>query len=165
MYGQGKPPPLSKRIFNKYDKDGGGSIACSEFNSMCYELGYKLSKEELALAIKKLDADGSGSVEYGEFKKWWSSDDRFGKLQLDEQELETLNTASNYFKFFDKDGTGVLERDEFKNTHKSLVENKLTTLDFESCLKDLDTDNSGSVSFNEYVDWLIKLGSLKVKVM
>jgi Ca2+-binding EF-hand superfamily protein len=74
-------PPVSKLTFDKYDKDKSGKISRWEFGEMVLALGYKLSAEELELAVKKLDQHGGG-IGYADFAKWWASDNRFQHLQL-----------------------------------------------------------------------------------
>ncbi len=48
-------PPLSKRVFEKYDKDKSGTINAKEFQSMCYDMGHYLSPPELVIALKRID--------------------------------------------------------------------------------------------------------------
>lgn len=52
------PPPLSKRIFEKYDKDDSGTIDKDEFKAMCYDLGYYLSDAEADIAFRTIDLYG-----------------------------------------------------------------------------------------------------------
>ena len=158
-------PSLVKRIFSKYDKNLNGTLCQSEFADLCYDLGYHLSYEETMVCWRKLDTDGSGAISFDEFEKWWKTEDRFKKLQLTPEESQTLNSAITYFKYFDKDGSGRLDRTEFKSCYADLARHKLTNKTFEECWEDLDTDKDGLISFNEYVDWLIRIGSLKVQVL
>jgi len=44
-----------------------------------------------------------------------------------------------------------------------LVSVGLTTKSEESCLADLDQNNDKSIQFNEYVDWLQRIGTLPQK--
>jgi len=41
----------------------------------------------------------------------------------------------------------------------------LTNKSEADCLQDLDADNDGKVQFNEYVDWLKRIGTLKQKTL
>jgi len=157
-----KPPQVSKIIFQKYDKDGCGSIDISDFRNLCYELGHFLPDQNLEFALKMMDKNGDGRIEYDEFLKWWSQNDKFGKLELKEDQRKKIEVASNYFRYFDKDNSGSIEKSEFNRLHADLVKNKLTTKDLESCLKDLDENSDGRVEFNEYIDWLIRIGSLPI---
>jgi len=58
----GPPPPMSKRVFMKYDKDGGNSIDTAELGNMMYDLGHPLSQREIEGAVKILDTDGDGII-------------------------------------------------------------------------------------------------------
>merc|ERR1712000_769692 len=93
MYGMGAPPPMSKRMFNKYDSDNSGTISLKEFRSLVYDLGHALTDVEFDLAVKMIDSDGDGELSYDEFKKWWSSQDRFGDLKLSEEQLGIITQA------------------------------------------------------------------------
>lgn len=162
MAALGAAVPLSKRIFDKYDFDQSGTISPPEFREMVYELGYYLTDREFRMAILMLDTDGDGHVSYPEFLKWWKTDDRFKKLQLSEEQYNLLQYCSTYFQYFDKDRSGVLEKAEFQVCHADLLRNHVTDAPFEKCLASLDTNNDGLVSFNEYVDWLIAIGSISL---
>lgn len=64
-----------------------------------------------------------------------------------------------------KSGDGVIDKNEAKLLHADLVKNGLIKLSFDDMMADLDTDKSGTIAFSEYVDWLIRKNTLKVKVM
>jgi len=148
--------PLSQRIFNKYDKDQDGSISSNELHALCMEMGYELKPEQLEVAIKVMDNDGNGTIEFDEFEKWWNSDDRFGTMQRTAEEVEYLQSAYAKFVSFDQDGNGTIEREEFTALHAMLVEEQYTTHDVEDDWNDMDKDASGSISFAEYNEWLIE---------
>lgn len=112
-----------------------------------------------------IDVNGDGKITYDEFLKWWRSEDKFGKLQLDDGQLLLFQRAATYFRYFDKDQNGVVDRQEFKDLHADLVKHNLTDKSYEACLADLDINNDGVIQFNEYIDWLIRIGSIPVKVI
>lgn len=107
-----------------------------------------------------IDKNGSGKIDYEEFMKWYQTEDRFGKLHLDEKQMEAIQRATAYFKYFDKDSSGSVNRSEFEKLHADLVKNRFTTHSLEDCLATLDANNDGQVQFNEYMDWLKNIGSL-----
>jgi len=147
---------LSQRIFNKYDTDQDGSIGTGELHALCMEMGAELNAEQLEVAIKVMDTDGNGTIEYDEFEKWWNSEDRFGQMQRTPEEIEYLQSAYAKFVSFDQDGNGTIERNEFDRLHAMLVEEQYTTHTVEDDWTDMDRDNSGSISFAEYNEWLIQ---------
>jgi len=148
--------PLSQRIFNKYDADQDGSIGTSELHALCMEMGVELNAEQLEVAVKVMDTDGNGTIEYDEFEKWWNTEDRFGKMNRTQEEVEYLQSAYAKFVSFDKDGNGTIEREEFNDLHAMLVEEKYTTHSVDDDWTDMDKDNSGFISFAEYNEWLIE---------
>jgi Ca2+-binding EF-hand superfamily protein len=156
-FGTGPPPPLSVRMFRKYDADTSGSITTDEFKFLCTDLGHRPTDAELDMALKIIDTDGSGSIGEKEFTKWWSGPDRFGSLNRSDEELERLAKASAVFQECDADNSGVLDRSEFTNLHAKLMQHGLVgDTDAAHCLASLDQDNSGHISFNEFVDWLAR---------
>lgn len=60
-------------IFQRYDRDRSGYINRNEFSRLLEGLGQDLPEEELEIALDVVDADRSGRVSWGEFKRWWLS--------------------------------------------------------------------------------------------
>ncbi|ELR21094.1 EF hand domain containing protein [Acanthamoeba castellanii str. Neff] len=142
MYGGGGGGLTVSRIaFNKHDKDKSGCISRSEFHDLCYSMGHYLTPAEAEHAAKMIDKDGSGSITYDEFQKWWRTDNRFQNLQLSEDEMARSR----------------------RHTHADLTKHGLTTKTFDQCFRELDSDGSGRITYNEYIQWLIRIGSLKLK--
>jgi Ca2+-binding EF-hand superfamily protein len=50
-----------------------------------------------------------------------------------------------------------------RQTHADLTKHGLTSKSFDEAFKDLDSDESGHITYNEYIQWLIRIGSLKLK--
>eukprot|EP01088_Endostelium_zonatum_P004755 TRINITY_DN16084_c0_g1_i1.p1 TRINITY_DN16084_c0_g1~~TRINITY_DN16084_c0_g1_i1.p1 ORF type:complete len:186 (+),score=52.65 TRINITY_DN16084_c0_g1_i1:45-560(+) len=149
----GQLPPLSRRIFDKYDKDQSGNIDAKDFGSLCYDLGYFLSPQEVQVAVNMIDQNGDGKINLKEFTHFWATDARFDKLRLSDKELEWMYAAVRYFRFFDKDSNGLMDRNEFAKVHADLVKNGQTSRTLDQVLGDIDTSGDGQVSFNEYVQW------------
>ena len=81
--------------FSHFDKDGNNEINATEFQDMIYEVkGEVLDKAGVAAALREIDRDGNGVVDFNEFV-WWFVNPRsqyptssglagfFLKLQLD----------------------------------------------------------------------------------
>jgi len=156
---------LSKIIFDKTDVDHSGSIDTHEFQTLCRNQGYTLSDSEVALVVRELDADNSGGIEYGEFKKWWSDKNRWSRLKLEEKDLALRKHAAETFAKYDTTNKGAISTKDFDAFYKNLVDHKLTTKSKEDCLRDLDSNGDHLVEFGEYVDWLTRIGTIHVKVM
>ncbi|KAI9344329.1 hypothetical protein BDR26DRAFT_932806 [Obelidium mucronatum] len=145
-----------RKTFNQYDKDKNGSICATEFKQICYDMGYFLSDEEVQMDIKLLDLDGSGAITYDEFIKWWQRDDRFKMLQFGPEEMERLDTFTKLFKKYDNDKSGCIDIREFKSLFVDLSKKKLVNKSLMAAMRDLDANNDGKVSFNEFVTWSIR---------
>jgi len=65
-----------KRIFDKYDYDKSGAIDKKEMSAMVLACGLKLTQDDVASAMKALDKDKSGVVEFGEFWNWFQRSDK-----------------------------------------------------------------------------------------
>lgn len=120
-----------------------------------------MSEEELNFAVQRL-ADSDGEISFDAFTEFWSSDDKFKSLHLDGDQLEHVHRASTYFQYFDEDGNGTLSKDEFYKLYEDLSNYGLLLPSVEDCFDELDADKSGSITFNEYIQWLIKTQAINV---
>eukprot|EP01010_Urceolus_cornutus_P000732 NODE_1244_length_1012_cov_242.978193_g956_i0.p1 GENE.NODE_1244_length_1012_cov_242.978193_g956_i0~~NODE_1244_length_1012_cov_242.978193_g956_i0.p1 ORF type:complete len:294 (+),score=82.88 NODE_1244_length_1012_cov_242.978193_g956_i0:59-883(+) len=154
---------LSEVIFGQFDANGDGALNQKEFASLCYAKGYALSEEELSNAMRELDTNGDGTVSLQEFQQWWKTDERFQKLSLPPESQEQLRRTIHYFKFFDQDESGSIDSGEFHHLHKDLVKNGLCTTSLSDAFAALDRNKDGAITLNEYVNWLVDIGSLVVR--
>ena len=63
-------------------QDNSGAIDADEFRQLCQALGYVFaSMDEVEKAVKMIDDDGSGEIEWEEFEHWWQSEDKFSDFE------------------------------------------------------------------------------------
>ena len=121
------------RTCDAYHASRSGNIDARELKALCYDRGYYLSEEELAVAFTELDVDGEGEIGADEFSKWcvaacrrptptlililvptcplpdacprWRTSDRFGSLQLTEAQQAAVSHLTTYFRYFDDDNS------------------------------------------------------------
>jgi calcium-dependent protein kinase len=87
------------------DLNGDGKLQKDEIQKGYAEFfGRNLSNEEVDEMFAKVDADGSGEIEYSEFVV----------ATLNEKNLLSNNKLQTAFKMFDKDGGGSISIDEIK---------------------------------------------------
>ena len=60
-----------QEVFEAADVDDSGYLEIDEIDSVCRELGKKLSEEKLNSAMDEMDKDQSGEVSLKEFERWW----------------------------------------------------------------------------------------------
>eukprot|EP00753_Platysulcus_tardus_P015082 PLAT4766.1.p2 GENE.PLAT4766.1~~PLAT4766.1.p2 ORF type:complete len:135 (-),score=55.45 PLAT4766.1:88-492(-) len=62
-----------KKLFDKYDRDGSGTMEVAELGDYIRgDLGYAIAEEDLSVVLEMLDNDGSGRIEFNEFVNWWN---------------------------------------------------------------------------------------------
>ena len=66
-----RDPVATRACFNRYDKDGSGSLELAEFRDFVRDLGERLSEAELRWLVLQVDGDQSGSIDFDEFWEWW----------------------------------------------------------------------------------------------
>eukprot|EP00730_Choanoeca_flexa_P012308 TRINITY_DN393_c0_g1_i2.p1 TRINITY_DN393_c0_g1~~TRINITY_DN393_c0_g1_i2.p1 ORF type:complete len:169 (+),score=51.15 TRINITY_DN393_c0_g1_i2:46-552(+) len=162
-------PLLSKIIFNKHDKDGSGSIDASELKEIAYQLGHPMTDAQIAEGLKEIDLDGSGELNYDEFKRWWAQKDRFSQLSgvaaedeaqasKDEQAAAAwaswLDGTVKHFAYFDKDHSGTIDRNEFKSLYENLKGSGYHLTSESDAMMALDRNGDGEISLKEYIAWL-----------
>jgi Ca2+-binding EF-hand superfamily protein len=94
-------------------------------------------------------------------QEWWKKgEDRFESLELPEKVEQQWAQAIEFFKYYDKDMSGDIDREEFKPVYKSLIKAGYNLGGLDQAIATLDESGDGKVSLNEYVSWLVKIGSL-----
>ncbi|KAJ3029031.1 Calcium-dependent protein kinase 13 [Rhizophlyctis rosea] len=157
--------PLSRVLFSAHDVDDSGGISLHEFRGLVYSMGYYLSDQELQVAVATLDTDGNGEISYQEFLNWYTHDNRFASLQLSPAQASAVQSASEYFQYFDRDSKGHIKPSEFTHMFNDMQSRGYfrPEMTVEGALREIKGGREGEdVSFNDYVSWLVRVGSIVV---
>eukprot|EP01052_Picozoa_sp_SAG31_P034190 SAG31_NODE_3959_length_3718_cov_1.526389_1_plen_265_part_00 len=65
-------PPEVVAMFKELDFDNSGTLDNTEIRTLAHKLGRFLTRSELDRAMCEMDADGSGEIEFEEFRDWWA---------------------------------------------------------------------------------------------
>jgi len=57
--------------FKKFDTDGSDAIDKGELQKLSLSLGYPLSEEQTKAALKDLDLNKDGVIDFNEFSRWY----------------------------------------------------------------------------------------------
>ena len=124
------------RAFGVFDTDGNGEISAEELGQVMHALGQAPSLMDLRALIKEVDVEGSGTVDFGEFKALMIAQqgDRKSRLKL-------------AYSIFDQDNNNHITAAELQTVmgRFGLSEGELTTM-----VKEVDLDGDGVIGFEEF---------------
>ncbi|GAV75777.1 EF_hand_5 domain-containing protein [Cephalotus follicularis] len=134
-----------QKAFCLLDKDGDGCITIEELAIALKSLDQNPTEEELKSMINEVDADGSGTIEFGEFLDLMARKMKEGEAEDEMKEA---------FKMFDKDQDGYISPNELRHAMITLGE-KLSDEELELMIKEADLDGDGQVNYEEFVRMMV----------
>ncbi|XP_050304898.1 troponin C, isoallergen Bla g 6.0101-like isoform X1 [Anthonomus grandis grandis] len=141
---------MLKQIFDSFDLEKVGEIGVDMIGQILDMLGHQLSPDELSKIIKEIDEDGNGVMSFEEFAHLAA---RF--LVEEEEDVEAiLRELKDAFRLYDREGLGYITVDLLRDILKEL-DDKLTPSDLNEMIKEIDTDNSGTVDWEEFKAMMI----------
>ena len=124
------------QAFGVFDADGNGEISAEELAQVMQALGLAPSVIDLRALIREVDVEGSGTVDFEEFKALMIAQrgDNQSRLKL-------------AFSIFDQDNSDRITAEELKNVmgRFGLSEAELATM-----IKEVDLDGDGAIGFAEF---------------
>ncbi|CAF3897988.1 unnamed protein product [Rotaria sp. Silwood2] len=130
-----------RNAFNLFDCNRSGEISKKELKKILKVLHIKANDKELEALHNQMDKDGSGKIDFNEFKA------AMGKSYSRRYSTQELEAA---FKTFDSDGNGFLTMDELQCV-MSKMGRHMTQNEIKVMVKSLDLDKDGKISFNEFI--------------
>ncbi|KAJ8485759.1 hypothetical protein OPV22_018244 [Ensete ventricosum] len=128
-----------KNMFEKMDINKKGQITLEELKHGLHKLGHHIADADVMILMEAADADGNGSLDYGEFV---AVSIHLKKIGNDEH----LHKA---FQYFDQNKSGYIEIEELRDcladdlgpNHEEVIN---------SIIRDVDTDKDGKISYDEF---------------
>ena len=140
--------------FKRFDRDKSGNLNYAEFGDGLKQLGVDLDPGDFDALVGDLDNDGSGTIDFNEFVEDLRAPNRTAPgcsvLSITDIELQDV-----LFGYFDTDGTGDLGVGEMGRMF-SAVNLFDTREELVSLIKQMDDDNSGTISKDEYIQFIDK---------
>jgi len=125
------------------DINGDGRLSKDEIQQGFGQyFGRSLNDKEVDEMFEKVDADGSGEIDYSEFVV----------ATMNEKNLLSNNKLQTAFKMFDKDGGGSISTDEIKQVlsfGQNLDEKVIADV-----IKQVDANGDGEISFEEFAEMM-----------
>ena len=151
------PDAVIRSIFKKYDEDHSGHLEKQEILAMLGEMGLDCKQAELCFMM--LDKDGNNTASEEEFIQWF----RAGEIKIvdNPNRYAFVRRVADAFQSYDKDGSGVIEKDEFRALLAKGGKDwqKCDDATIEQALRIVDKDGSGTVSFTEFLAWMDKMNA------
>ena len=130
------------RAFKRCDIDGSGTISKKELIEICIKSEHEISEGHFDFIFSCIDKDKSGEVDYEEFIRF---------IYVCQIETSELEQARLMFDGFDKDGNGMIDKEELFKAFTELGV-KITKEDVELAFDILDKNGDGSMDFGEFIE-------------
>ena len=134
--------------FKEFDKDGSGALSPQELKMALREVqGVDFNEKELKEIINRIDADGDGEINYGEFLM----------ASLNHNALLSSERLEVAFRMFDVDGNGeisIKELQELLSLARQVDDETVM-----KALREIDGRTKKSIQFNEFKALMQKLFS------
>lgn len=136
-----------RELFRLFDTNNDRSISTQELGKAMRFLGMSPTQQEVADAMKALDINGNGRIEFQEFFSFMQAE----MAKVDDAEFthkeEVIRSA---FRTFDKDGNGFIDEKELRVAMKKLGE-CLSDKELEDMMRQADVDGDGKINYEEFV--------------
>ncbi|XP_052179134.1 calcium-dependent protein kinase 2-like [Diospyros lotus] len=127
-----------KAMFANMDTDNSGTITYEELKAGLARLGSKLTEAEVKQLMEAADVDGNGTIDYIEFIT----------ATMHRHKLERDEHLYRAFKYFDKDNSGFITRDELETAMKDYGMGDDANI--KEIISEVDTDNDGRINYEEF---------------
>ncbi|KAK7363739.1 hypothetical protein VNO77_05893 [Canavalia gladiata] len=127
-----------KAMFANMDTDSSGTITYEELKTGLARIGSRLSEAEVKQLMEAADVDGNGSIDYIEFIS----------ATMHRHRLERDEHLYKAFKYFDKDNSGYITRDELETAMTQHGMGDEATI--KEIISEVDTDNDGRINYEEF---------------
>ncbi|XP_013109878.1 troponin C isoform X1 [Stomoxys calcitrans] len=136
---------LLRNAFNAFDPEKNGYINTQMVGTILSMLGHQLDDATLAEIIAEVDEDGSGQIEFEEFTTLAA------RFLVEEDAEAMMQELKEAFRLYDKEGNGYITTGVLREILREL-DDKLTNEDLDMMIEEIDSDGSGTVDFDEFME-------------
>ncbi|XP_067682360.1 calmodulin-like [Haliotis asinina] len=134
-----------RKLFNKFDRDGGGKITVSELGSAFSSLGHDMTREQVEEMINQFDKDGNKTMDFQEFQEMMLKKVKNAKRSED---------IKADFKKYDLNGDGYISPNELRDVIRVRGE-PLSNAEVDTMMQIVDLNKDGMVNYEEFVKVMV----------
>ncbi|XP_076253624.1 troponin C-like isoform X4 [Rhynchophorus ferrugineus] len=136
-----------RKAFEAFDSQKSGSIPCDMVADILRIMGQPFDKKILEELIEEVDADKSGRLEFEEFVTLAA------KFIVEEDDEAMQKELKEAFRLYDKEGNGYIPTSCLREILREL-DDQLTDRELDMMIEEIDTDGSGTVDFDEFMEMM-----------
>jgi len=128
-----------KDMFEKMDLNKDQMLNFDELKLGLHKFGHQMPDADVQILMEAADADGNGSLDYGEFVT----------LSVHLRKIGNDEHLHKAFAYFDRNQSGYIEIDELRESlADDLGQNHEEVIN--AIIRDVDTDKDGKISYDEF---------------
>jgi Ca2+-binding EF-hand superfamily protein len=156
-----------RTLFNAYDLNKSGELNPRQFRAVVEAMDFHLAPSEIMVLMSNADLDSNGAISFEEFLEFCNinlahleRENHIRQLQEAMNRTDSSNDAEDIvamtehlhhiFRLADSDGSGALSYEELEVVFKS-VNMHLSHFQLQVLMSEMDVNNDGSVSYDEFV--------------
>ncbi|CAH1116206.1 unnamed protein product [Phaedon cochleariae] len=139
---------IIRKAFQMFDTTKSGFIETIKIATILNTMGQLFDESELNNLITKNDPDRTGQVNFDGF-----CDIANHFLEEDQDDDQTQQELKEAFRLYDREGNGYITTGTLKEILAALDDN-LTSRDLDGIIAEIDTDGSGTVDFDEFMEMM-----------
>jgi Ca2+-binding EF-hand superfamily protein len=139
-----------EQVFKRFDTNNDGTMSLKELRDFLAALNVDevmLRKKHVVALFHLINADKTEHITFEEFYKWWQLMAKTHFTDL-ETKMRGISHLYKYFTQFDKDQTGALSQEEFKQMYNAL-ELQSSNKPVEDFVKELDSNGDNAITYHE----------------
>lgn len=138
---------MMRKAFQMFDQGKTGFIESSKIATILNTLGHTFDDDELQALCEENDPEGTGKLNFDAFSE-------IAGHFLEEEDAEAMQEElREAFRLYDREGNGYITTGTLREILKAL-DDKLTPEDLDGIIAEIDTDGSGTVDFDEFMEMM-----------
>ncbi|XP_073961461.1 troponin C at 25D [Choristoneura fumiferana] len=138
---------MLRKAFQMFDTTKSGYIDVLKVSTILNTMGQLFDDAELKTLIDENDPENSGKINFDGFCN-------IASHFLEEEDAEAMQQElKEAFRLYDREGNGYITTSTLKEILAAL-DDKLSGSDLDGIIAEIDTDGSGTVDFDEFMEMM-----------